>query len=73
MNRCADCKHWGVHGTYTLPGGITGSYGAPVFADDSARQCLKLEETVDQDGEPFAGNAHLGTPPDFGCILWEAK
>lgn len=69
---CRDCKHWGKRGTFTLPGGSTHEYEPPLFAGDE-QQCLKLESVVGQDGEPCAGNAHLGTPPDFGCVLFEAK
>lgn len=70
---CKDCKHWGEVGTFALPDGSVHRYGPPCFASDDARQCLKLEETLSQDGEPCTGNAHLGTPPDFGCVLFEAK
>jgi hypothetical protein len=72
VNSCKNCKHWGKLGTFTLPDGSTHEYGRPYFAKDE-QQCLKLEEAVGQDGEPCAGNAHLGTPPDFGCVLWESK
>ena len=33
----------------------------------------KEQEALDQDGEPCAGNASLGTPPEFGCVLSEEK
>lgn len=70
--RCADCKHWGVVATFTLPDGSVHDLGKPIFMmDGDIRQCLKLEETLDQDGEPCTGGAHLGTPHDFGCVLFE--
>jgi hypothetical protein len=56
---CKDCKHWGVS-----------KYGGTFYLDD-VKRCEKLEEFIDQDGEPFGGGAHLGVPPDFGCVLFE--
>ncbi len=72
IRQCRNCKHWGVTGTYTLPGGSVHKYSAPIFIKPGYQQCLRLEEELDQDGEPCAGNAHLGTAPLFSCSLWEA-
>lgn len=73
MNRCETCKHWGVVGTFTLPDGSVHQFDRPYFSGIGYRQCLMLESELDQDGEPCAGDAHLGTPADFGCVLWEGK
>ena len=70
--RCADCKHWGVPGTYVLPDGVVRNYSTPWFRE-GFKQCIKLEESLDQDGEPCTSNAHLGTEGAFGCLLWEGK
>jgi hypothetical protein len=68
MGRCRDCKHWGVAGTFTLPGGRAFSSDEPIFSQDGVKTCLRLDDWLDHSGEE-AGR--LGAPPDFGCVLFE--
>ena len=52
--RCRDCKHWGA--------------AAPRPFRDGFKRCGLLESELAQDGEPFGGDAALGTPATFGCV-----
>jgi hypothetical protein len=71
MGNCKDCKHWGEPAKTTLPSGTVVCHPA-TFARDDVKQCERLQ-VLEQDGEPCVGNAYLGTPPGFGCVLFEAK
>lgn len=64
MKRCADCRFWEQH--------------------DEHGVCLKIDENKSKHGvviavfplEPRPDDdiaTELRTPPDFGCVIWEAK
>jgi hypothetical protein len=71
MGNCKECAHWGEPAKSVLPGGTTVTHRATFYRDD-VKQCERLQ-VLEQDGEPCGGNAYLGTPADFGCVLFEAK
>jgi hypothetical protein len=59
--KCADCKHWNTGRVYD--GGIfNGERKDPVCELIAARFLCTDDDT-----------AEVTTPPDFGCVLWEAK
>jgi hypothetical protein len=63
MNRCKDCKHWGVSGWDGQ------QQGPEAFGDKRRCDRLKLSGMTDVDtgGAPDT----IGTSPDFGCVLFE--
>jgi hypothetical protein len=66
--RCAECKHWG----HPEEDG---------YVNDDRRNCLRIvasapegePKPIADEGECGSMNPRLVTPPDFGCVLWEAK
>jgi hypothetical protein len=66
VNHCKTCKHWGDDRSDT---------------ETVYRTCQRVphEEDHTHDGAtPYVidweeYNASLVTPPDFGCVLWEAE
>ena len=62
MGNCSTCKHWG---NTKYPG---------IYAQDGMKDCERLQGSgyVDTEGEPCTTST-IGTAPDFGCMLFEAK
>ncbi len=58
---CSSCKHWGAE-------------NSGIYTPQQAKRCNRMQEAgyVDTDGEPFSASS-IGTAPDFGCVLFEAK
>lgn len=69
MGACRDCRHWGASG---LNRGNPGT---------QLKACAKLGASYDYDFDGgldvtmdmTSTSGDLPTPPDFGCVLFEAK
>lgn len=82
MGNCKDCKHW----LENMPMEPRAEWekGLPKheltdLAKESGSICVLLTDAVEVDtarvinGDYADSPAYLITPPDFGCVLFEAK